>query len=57
MGLSRKKTKGAGIVQPKHRSLLFSDQNDVDNFVDNYGKDGAKVKEVSYELKQKLIQL
>ena len=27
-------------------SLVFSDQNDVDNFVDNYGKDGEKLKEV-----------
>ncbi|XP_028519375.1 uncharacterized protein LOC110253726 isoform X2 [Exaiptasia diaphana] len=45
MGLARKKKKGGGLVEPRHEELMFSDQTDVDNFVDNYGKEGIKIEE------------
>ena len=40
-GLSRKKDKGHNLGTPKHGTLLFADQDDVDNFVNSYGKAGA----------------
>lgn len=47
MGLARKKCKGSsGLIEPRHGELFFSDQVDVDNFVDNYGKYGEKNIEV-----------
>ena len=49
MGLARKKKKGGGLVEPRHEELMFSDQTDVDNFVDNYGKEGIKIEEVSMQ--------
>jgi len=49
MGLVRKKCKGsAGLLEPRHGTLIFSDQNDVDNFVDNYQKE-VKHNEVHVE--------
>ena len=36
-GLARKKDRGQySLISPRHGDLLFSDQNDVDNFVNNY---------------------
>lgn len=35
-GLARKKCKGEGLGQPRHGTLFFADQDDVDNFVENY---------------------
>lgn len=35
-GLVRKKVKGGNIILLRYGDLLFSDQDDVDNFVDNY---------------------
>ena len=35
-GLSRKKAKGCSLGSSRHGNLLFADQDDVDNFVDNY---------------------
>ena len=35
--LARKKDRGQySLISPRHGDLLFSDQNDVDNFVNNY---------------------
>lgn len=41
-GLSRKKAKGGNMISSRHGDLLFSDQDDVDNFVDNYPHSGNK---------------
>ena len=41
-GLARKKAKGGNTISSRHRDLLFSDQDDVDNFVDNYTHCGQK---------------
>lgn len=46
MGLTRKKAKGTNVGQPRHGTLVFSDQDDVDNFVDNYTNDATKPQEV-----------
>lgn len=35
-GLARKKAKGGNVISSRHGVLLFNDQDDVDNFVDNY---------------------
>ncbi|XP_028417977.1 uncharacterized protein LOC114542684 isoform X2 [Dendronephthya gigantea] len=35
-GLARRKGKGDTSISSRHGTLLFSDQDDVDNFVDNY---------------------
>ena len=35
-GLARKKCKGEGLYHPRHGTLFFADQDDVDNFVENY---------------------
>ena len=35
-GLARKKTKNEISISSRHGLLLFSDQDDVDNFVNNY---------------------
>lgn len=35
-GLARKITKGRNRISSRRGDLLFSDQNDVDNFVGNY---------------------
>ncbi|XP_028414296.1 uncharacterized protein LOC114537451 [Dendronephthya gigantea] len=35
-GLPRRKGKGDISISSRHKTLLFSDQDDVDNFVDNY---------------------
>ena len=45
-GLCRKKEKGHNLGTPKHGTLLFADQDDVDNFVNNYGKAGADMEQV-----------
>lgn len=37
-GLSRKKSQGEGLSNPKHKDLFFGDQDDVDNFVDHYNE-------------------
>ena len=49
-GLCRKKEKGHNSGTPKHRTLLFADQDDVDNFVNNYGKAGANLEQVKVYL-------
>ena len=41
-GLARKKAKGRNRISSRHGDLLFSDQDDVDNFVDNYPHCGNK---------------
>ena len=41
-GLARKIAKGGNRISSGHRDLLFSDQDDVDNFVDNYPHCGNK---------------
>ena len=33
-GLARRKAKGGNIMSSKHGDLIFSDQDDVDNYVD-----------------------
>ena len=35
-GLARKKARGSTTIASRHGDLLFSDQDDVDNFVNNY---------------------
>ena len=45
-GLCRKKDKGHNLGTPKHGTLLFADQDDVDNFVNSYGKAGADLAQV-----------
>ena len=45
-GLCRKKDKGHNLGTPKHGTLLFADQDDVDNFVNSYGKAGADMAQV-----------
>ena len=45
-GLWRKKDKGHNLGTPKHGTLLFADQDDVDNFVNSYGKAGADMAQV-----------
>lgn len=44
-GLCRKKDKGHDLGTPKHGTLLFADQDDVDNFVNSYGKAGADMEQ------------
>ena len=41
-GLARKKAKGGNAISSRHGDLLFIDQDDVDNFVDNYPHCGRK---------------
>ena len=41
-----KKGKGHNLGTPKHGTLLFADQDDVDNFVNSYGKAGADIEQV-----------
>ncbi|KAL9977976.1 hypothetical protein ACROYT_G015445 [Oculina patagonica] len=38
--LARRNGKGGNITSSRHGDLLFSDQDDVDNFVDNYPPTG-----------------
>ena len=45
-GLCRKKDKGHNLGTPKHGTLLFADQDDVDNFVNSNGKAGADMAQV-----------
>ena len=45
-GLCRKKDKGHNLGTPKHGTLLFADQDDVDNFVNSYGKAGPDMAQV-----------
>ena len=45
-GLCRKKDKGHNLGTPKHGTLLFADQDDVDNFVNSYGKAGADMAQI-----------
>ena len=44
--LCRKKDKGHSLGTPKHGTLLFADQDDVDNFVNSYDKAGADMEQV-----------
>lgn len=37
---------GHNLGTPKHGTLLFADQDDVDNFVNSYGKAGADMEQV-----------
>jgi uncharacterized NAD(P)/FAD-binding protein YdhS len=41
-GLTRRKGRGDISIASRHGTLLFSDQDDVDNFVDNYEHTKAK---------------
>ena len=43
-GLARRKGRGDTSISLRHGTLLFSDQDDVDNFVDNY--EHVKTKQV-----------
>ena len=45
-GLCRKKEKGHHLGTSKHGTLLLADQDDVDNFVNSYGKAGADMEQV-----------
>lgn len=36
---------GHNLGTPKHGTLLFADQDDVDNFVNSYGKAGADMEQ------------
>ena len=45
-GLCRKKEKGHNLGTPKNGTLLFADQDDVDNLVNSYGKAGADIEQV-----------
>jgi hypothetical protein len=45
-GLCRKQKKGNILGTPKHGTILFADQDDVDNFVNSYGKAGADTQQV-----------
>ncbi|PFX18881.1 hypothetical protein AWC38_SpisGene16723 [Stylophora pistillata] len=44
-GLCRKMEEGHDLGTPKHGTLLFADQDDVDNFVNSYGKAGADMEQ------------
>jgi hypothetical protein len=47
MGLVRKRSKGTSQRgQMRHSSLFFSDQGEVDSFVDSYSNEGADVEKV-----------
>jgi hypothetical protein len=46
-GLVRKRCQGQIYGQPKHGTLMFADQDDVDNFVDNYSATATSVDEVT----------
>lgn len=49
MGLARKKSKGTSQRgQMRHSSLFFSDQSDVDCFVDSYSNEGADIEKVNF---------
>lgn len=39
-GLVRKKTSGISYEGPKHKNLMFCDQDVVDQFVEGYGSQG-----------------
>ena len=45
-GLTRRKAKGGNIISSRHGDLIFSDQDDVDNYVDNYPHTGKTAEEV-----------
>ncbi|XP_068758181.1 uncharacterized protein [Montipora capricornis] len=47
-GLARKKAKGGNTISSRHGDLLFSDQDDVNNFVDNYPQCGQKSMDQDY---------
>lgn len=49
-GLSRKKAQGQSLDEPKHKTLYFADQDDVDNFVDGYGESSEEVEQVQCNL-------
>lgn len=45
-GLARRKAKGGNIISSRQGDLSFSDQDDVDNYVDNYPHTGKTAEEV-----------
>ena len=45
-GLARRKAKGGNIISSRQGDLIFSDQDDVDNYVDNYPHTGKTAEEV-----------
>lgn len=47
-GLARRKRPGGQTYDlPKHGTLFFADQNDVDNFVNTHSEKAEDVKEVN----------
>ena len=44
--LARRKAKGGNIISSRHGDLIFSDQDDVDNYVHNYLQTGKTAEEV-----------
>ena len=48
-GLARRKGRGDTSISSRHGTLLFSDQDDVDNFVDNY--EHVKTKQLAQVMK------
>jgi hypothetical protein len=46
-GLSRKKSQGQSLSEPKHGTLYFADQDDVDNYVRNYDDSSEDVEQVN----------
>lgn len=47
-GLVRKKSAGKSSLPPRHSQTLFSDQLEVDDFVENYSASAKKGEAVSY---------
>ena len=47
-GLVRKKSAGKSSLPPRHSLTLFSDQIEVDDFVENYSASARKGEAVSY---------
>ena len=45
-GLARRKAKGGNIISSRQGDLIFSDQDDMDNYVDNYPQTGKTAEEV-----------
>ena len=45
-GLARRKVKDRNIISSRHGDLIFSDQDNVDNYVDNYPHTGKTAEEV-----------
>lgn len=46
-GLTRRKRQGQSFDVPKYGTLMFADQDDVDNFVNTHSESAEDVKEAS----------